>query len=123
MNIGKYRICPLHVASSRNHPEAVRFLISLGVKINRRDSSGKTPLYLACEHGNVQVLKILLANGADVNIGHIDGTKLKEIALRNGHEEIVELLNTSKVSKLNCIRLFTRLKISILGQKRVQEND
>lgn len=43
--------------------QVLQLLIELGLDVNRRDSSGNTPLLRACDLDNIEIIKCLLKNG------------------------------------------------------------
>lgn len=57
----------LFVAVENLCPEMVSLLVSLGVNIDCRDSTGQTPLHRATRNGNKEVMRVLLDNGATVD--------------------------------------------------------
>ena len=57
----------IHLASAAGDVNQVQLLISSGVDINSRDSSGNTPLHLAARRGHKEIVEILLDKGAEVN--------------------------------------------------------
>ena len=60
----KYRITPLHEASSRQLLEAARLLLSYGAKVDEKDGEGKTPFQLAASEEHDELTKLLLEHGA-----------------------------------------------------------
>jgi len=55
-----------HAVAAGSMP-SLRFLIDLGVDLNRADNFGVTPLMLAAQLEGTQALELLLAHGASVN--------------------------------------------------------
>lgn len=58
-------ITALMWACKNGHYEIALTLITAGVDINAKDSSGKTVLNYAAEGGNTEIMKLLLAQDAD----------------------------------------------------------
>mmetsp|Transcript_8956 Transcript_8956/g.16829 ORF Transcript_8956/g.16829 Transcript_8956/m.16829 type:complete len:678 (+) Transcript_8956:257-2290(+) len=60
----------LHIACRRNDVEALKMLVSKGMKtcINEPDNSGATALGYSCRKGGNKAIGFLVKNGADVNI-------------------------------------------------------
>ena len=61
----------LHVASAKNFPEFIDFLLSQGVLVDERDGYGNTALHYAAESGNTTITELLLLRGADTNIKNL----------------------------------------------------
>ncbi len=57
--VGNLGYTPLHVASWRNHPEAVETLLDAGANPALRCENGKTPLDIAEENGYRAVASVL----------------------------------------------------------------
>ncbi|EWZ49027.1 ankyrin repeat protein [Fusarium oxysporum f. sp. albedinis] len=65
----------------------------VGINIDGKDSSGRTPLLLAAEHGHEAVVRLLLEGGAHTNAADkIEGRTPLSYAVDNGHEAVVRLL-------------------------------
>ena len=63
-----YGRTPLHVATSADYPEMVRFLIDKGAEVHARTAGeDQAPLHYAAKNEAVQCVKILLAHGADID--------------------------------------------------------
>ena len=56
---------PLHIAARVNGVAAAALLIERGVKVDARDSEGRTPLMVAVSNGQTEVAELLLNAGAD----------------------------------------------------------
>jgi ankyrin repeat protein len=66
--------------SCKGHLEVVKYLISLGVDINKSTNYGSTPLYIASCKGHLEVVKYLISLGVDINKANNSGTTLFYIA-------------------------------------------
>jgi ankyrin repeat protein len=62
---------PLMCAAEQGHIDAVKALLSQGVMVDAKTSSGFTALTAASRKGNVEVAKLLLEHGADPGSGYI----------------------------------------------------
>jgi ankyrin repeat protein len=81
---------PLHKAAMENRIAVVKFLITKGADVNRRNrpsiksyefENGDTPLHYAVRSGAYDVAEFLIANGAGVNAdGWLNGPPLNEAA-------------------------------------------
>ena len=82
----------MHAATSGNHQELVKILISAGADVNKADKYGQTPLYEASIDGNIKLIKLLLKAGANVNKANINGKTPLHLAAQSGFIKIVRLL-------------------------------
>ena len=84
----------LHVAASDGRAEVVKFLISKGLKVNRRGTAGSTPLHLAAWRNSppAPAITALLDAGADINAPGANGRTPLHCAAENLHGAIVKLL-------------------------------
>ena len=55
-------------ACFEGNEEQVKFLLELGVDINRKNLNGDTAFNKACEQGHIEIAKLLLEKGYDVNM-------------------------------------------------------
>lgn len=76
---------PLHDAVLSGDAERVRALITPGLDINERDSSGVAAIHLAALEGHIEMLEILINNGADVNIA-VNSSRTKSRFYTHLHE-------------------------------------
>ncbi|KAF5281785.1 hypothetical protein FQR65_LT14532 [Abscondita terminalis] len=76
-------LTPLHVAVIHKRKEIVDLLLSLGAKVNARNTSLSTPLHLACKiHSNVPIIEKLLQHGAIPDLANEDGDTPLHYALK-----------------------------------------
>ncbi|MBY0548368.1 MAG: ankyrin repeat domain-containing protein [Candidatus Obscuribacterales bacterium] len=86
---------PIHWAVRGNQPDAVRWLLAHGEKIDAVDKEYKTPLHRACESGNLSMVKLLVENKADLNMkGTVVQWSPLHFAAWSGIPEVVEYLLT-----------------------------
>ena len=57
---------PLHLSSSKNHVQIVKFLLEEGVDIEARNKDSETSLIIAANCGHLSVVKYLV--GYDANV-------------------------------------------------------
>ncbi len=83
----------LAIASDKNY-DAVIYLLSRNVDVNRPDLNNQTPLMRASFYGEADIVEALLNNGASVNNQDINGlTALMKAAIRGeGNLKVFELL-------------------------------
>ena len=72
--------------------DEIKWLVSLGVDMDDKNSFGQTPISLAAEYGHLEVVRFLAGNGADADIRDNDGKTPILKAIWDGHLEIVNFL-------------------------------
>lgn len=73
-------------------PERIRFLLSKGADVNRRDGQGLAPLHLAAKNRQSHLIKLLIDSKADPNIADGDGmTPLLFAVMRNHAPSVLAL--------------------------------
>lgn len=96
----KYGSTPLHsVAGNENifeNEQLIRFLVSKGLDINKKNKFGQTPLHCAAQHGLCKTVCAFIESGANVNLTdnsfynpldiavNLNEDKVKEILIENG---------------------------------------
>jgi hypothetical protein len=86
---------PLSAAAVGGNKEMVRFLISSGADVNRKNRlTGGSPLMAASEMGQLETVKALLENGADPCATNKDGHTAAGLATRYNHSDIAEYLSS-----------------------------
>lgn len=60
-------MCPLYIASMRDHVNVVKALLSSGASANQPDVDVVCPLHIASLNGNFDVVEALVSSGALVN--------------------------------------------------------
>ena len=87
-----YGNSPIHVAvNSGVQPAILDMLLAKSYPVNRRNSSGSTPITLAVSKGNLPLASILLQYGADPFISDNTGECAVSLALK-GNQEILDQL-------------------------------
>jgi ankyrin repeat protein len=85
----------LFSAAMLGKTERVKSILSQGVDVNEKSTTGRTALMAACFNGNLRVVRILLAYGANVNLAdNLGSTALME-AVTFGNEKLLNLLITA----------------------------
>ncbi len=72
--------------------DIIKNAIEQGAYINKKDSSGDTPLIIASFLNKVDIVKLLLNHNADVHVRLENGTRIVENIFSYGHQEILALL-------------------------------
>ncbi len=84
----------LNWAAWFNHPDAIRFLVAHGARVNSANVTGFSPLHHAAETGALDAARALLALGADRNARNEAGQRPIDVARERGRFEIVVLLDS-----------------------------
>jgi ankyrin repeat protein len=84
----------LSFAAQEGRLDMVRYLVTLGVDVNKTGNEGCTPLYLAAQNGHFDVVQFLVKNlGADINKAMPDGRTALIAASNAKHDKIIRFLN------------------------------
>ena len=90
---------PLSGASNGGHEEMVKFLISRGATLNRKNGiSGESALMSAAEMGQLGTVKVLLSSGADPCATDNEGHTAEGLARKYHHTYITDYL----ASRFHC---------------------
>lgn len=82
----------IDLAAENGHNDLIEFFIKKGVKIDRIDNHGNTPLLLAANNGHAKTVELLIKKGLKVNWqNHLLDTPLHK-AVKNGHNEVIKIL-------------------------------
>nr|CUU98032.1 ankyrin 23:unc44 [Hymenolepis microstoma] len=84
---------PLAVSATLGHIEMVEKWIRVGAPLERRDTSGLTPLMNAARGGYLPVCQLLVTRGAKLNAERNGQTALS-MAIEFGHTEVSEYLTS-----------------------------
>ena len=72
----------------------LKYLIeTLGLPIDKKMSSGSSPLCIAAWQGQLDATKYLVDHGANINLRGSSGETPIAIARRRGHEDVVRYLS------------------------------
>jgi len=86
---------PIHIAvMNRIVPQKLSMLLSLKYPVNRRNSTGQTPLSLAVENNYQETARILLENGADPFLTDNSGNCAVSIAIAESQEILNSIVTT-----------------------------
>lgn len=86
---------PLSGTSVGGHEKMIRFLISRGAEVNRKNNgTGGTPLMAAAEMGRLGTVKVLLENGADPCLTDKVGHTAEGLTKEYHHSDIAEYLSS-----------------------------
>lgn len=92
-----YGNSPIHVAvNSGVQPAIMDVLLAKKYPVNRRNSSGSTPITLAAAQGNLPLAAILLQYGADPFISDNTGECAVSLALKGNQEILDQLVKQAK---------------------------
>lgn len=91
LKIGSETETLIHVAAERGSVEIINILLQHGLKLDARDSKGRTPFMLAVDAKQWGAMNLLLAKGSDINTVDTNGdTALHLLSVQNldtaGHQ-------------------------------------
>ena len=103
----------IHIASTRNWLNIVKYWLEQGVSINQKNPAfGSTPLSIAVSNGHYELTKYLLENGADYLYKHNKNT-IEQLADQNENDEVMDLVKDHITKEINWKRRRTLLKLYI----------
>lgn len=83
---------PMFSPTVLKEPEVTMALVDSGAALNRRDSSGNTPLSMAVVHGYEDTTRVLIQDGADPSSRVLDGRTPLSLAIFHGYQGIAKAL-------------------------------
>lgn len=86
----------IHLASEKDLPEVVNFLINYGADPNSQDNDGLTPLHYAASKGLDVVVDVLMKQGAATAIADVSGKIPADFAVVQGFLNIAKSLGHNK---------------------------
>ena len=89
-------IPPLHIAAAEDKRDIVDYLISQKVKIDKKDTAGRTALMYAASEGQEYMVERLLKGGADKSIKDSQGATARDYASREDEYDTRDYLDTEK---------------------------
>ena len=113
----------LYRAVYENRIDMAKYLIDKGLKINKTNESGESPLTRAVIEDNQEMVKMLLDNGANINQVDPNGETPLFAAVDHSHYEITKLL-LNKGANINHVNSYgqtlTDIAISPYGLKTLK---
>lgn len=111
----------LHLATTNNDLEMVKYLVNKKIDLNSRSNLNRTPLHYACQSGYFDIVSLLLESNSDVNASDfLEMTPLHMCAEKNNNQ-IARLLCKSKNIKLDKYDKFNRTSYSIAKSNKNHE--
>ena len=83
---------PLHLASYKNYPKIVEYLLKKGSNPNYKDELGCTPMHLAAKEGYTECIKYLLNYNGDLYSVDFRGWNILHYAAFHGNKDTVRFL-------------------------------
>ena len=98
-------ICAMSISFEKSI-DVIKLLITSGANINKRTSSGVSPIHLAAKENSIEIIKILIDKGAEINLASLSDNylpldyasdeKVKSFIIENGGKSGAELsINTA----------------------------
>lgn len=90
LNVGdKLSRTLLYLAARNGYIDIVKYLIKIGVDLNKTQDNGSTPLHGAAFYGNEEVVKLLIENGANPFIKNKFGNLAETEAYNDSIKQII----------------------------------
>ena len=90
----------LHKSAYWGHVDIVKYLITLGVRMDAKDVNGDTAMHDAAKFGHAAVVEALVGAGASTTIKNNDGHDVLAIAAEYRKFDCVRAIGKSQQSKL-----------------------
>ena len=91
------------VSTTKDNPECIEFLLSMGANPNKKTDSGESAIYRAVVYRNVNACAVLLKAGVDADTT-FDGLTMLSFAERESFNDISQLLLDYGAKRLNSYR-------------------
>lgn len=85
----------------RRSTQILNYLLHLGANPNIKTEDGAPPLTFAVWMGHIEAVEVLLSYGADPNIVDCDGGTPIQMASEKGRYQILKMLTTKALERLN----------------------
>ena len=82
----------IHAACQNGKLDIVQHMLEIGVDVNTKDYTGRTPLYISCGNTSTDIAKLLLERGAYVDAQTSKGVTCVMECIREGNVGVLQLL-------------------------------
>ncbi|MBU1108605.1 MAG: ankyrin repeat domain-containing protein [Candidatus Riflebacteria bacterium] len=97
LNLGDQRgITPLMKAANCEQMDALNYLISVEVNLDRQDDKSQTAMFMATNHGKISTAKRLIEAGANLELTDLSGTTVLALAERLSLVDLQKLIMTAR---------------------------
>lgn len=81
-----------YTAAKEGRLQQVRAMLSAGINVNAKNTTGRTALMGAAYYGNRSIVRELVVEGVDVNLADEQGKTALMLAVANNRLQVVEVL-------------------------------